>query len=161
MNLTCLPSLISLPTEFLSWSLLQLLEGQHDKNHEIPCFFFKFLILTCAIILYAYYFGISLPTMILCEISWCISYQHAGNCNSDSDSLKPALVSVSCLLVVVSLLTFIIGFICGHCFSQRRHRKLTQHDPSMALSVSTAAASEHVEDLELNENVAYVTTRPK
>ena len=55
----------------------------------------------------------------------------------------------------------IIGFICGHCFNQGRHRKLTQQEQSMAVSVSTAAASEYEEALELKENVAYVTLRPK
>ena len=77
------------------------------------------------------------------------------NMHSECASLRPALISVSCLLVVVSLLMFIIGFIRGHCFNQGRHGKLTQQERSRA--ESTAAASEHVEDLELKENVAYVT----
>ena len=81
-----------------------------------------------------------------------------GNSNSDNASLRPALISVSCLSVVASVLTFIIGFICGHCFSQRC-RELTQHKQSMP--TSTAAAGEIAEDLELKENVAYVTLRPK
>ena len=68
----------------------------------------------------------------------------------------PALISVSCVAVV---LMFIIGFVCGYCFSQRR-KKLTQHEQTM--STSTAAASNEPEgDLELKDNVAYVTLRPK
>ena len=71
----------------------------------------------------------------------------------------PALISVLCVAVVASVLMFIIGFICGHCFSQRR-KKLTQHEQTM--STSTAAASNEPEgDLELKDNVAYVTLRPK
>ena len=85
-------------------------------------------------------------------------YTHTGNCNSDNASLRSALISVSCLLVVASVLIFIIGFVCGHCFSQRC-RKLIQHKQSMP--TSTAAAGEIAEDLELKENVAYVTLRPK
>ena len=91
-------------------------------------------------------------------INYCEVYflQHTGKPNSDN---VPALISVSCVAVVVSVLMFIIGFICGHCFSQRR-RKLTQHEQTM--STSTAAASDEPEgDLELKDNVAYVTLRPK
>ena len=44
-------------------------------------------------------------------------------------------------------------------FSQRR-KKLTQHEQTM--STSTAAASNEQEgDLELKDNVAYVTLRPR
>ena len=79
--------------------------------------------------------------------------QHTGKDN------VPALISVSCVAVVASVLMFIIGFICGHCFSQRR-KKLTQHEQTM--STSTAAASNEQEgDLELKDNVTYVTLRPK
>ena len=74
------------------------------------------------------------------------------------NTLRPVLIFVSCLLVVASLLMFIIGFICGQYFNQRCHRKLTRQERSRAMS--TAAASKHVENLELNENVAYVTLRP-
>ena len=87
-------------------------------------------------------------------------YTHTGNSNSESASLRPALISVSCLLFVASVLMFVIGYICGHlhCFSQRC-RKLTRHKQSMP--TSTATAGEISEDLELKENVAYVTLRPK
>ena len=82
--------------------------------------------------------------------------QHTGKPNSDN---VPALISVSCVAVVASVLMFIIGFFCGHCFSQRP-KKLTQHEQTM--SMSTAAASNEPEgDLELKDNVAYVTLRPK
>jgi hypothetical protein len=54
---------------------------------------------------------------------------------------------------------FIIGFICGRCFSQRQ-KKLTQQEQSMSTSTA-AAANEPVEELELRDNVAYVTLHPK
>ena len=82
--------------------------------------------------------------------------QHAGTPDLDNASLRPALIAVSCLLVVVSVLMLIIGLICGHCLSQR-WRKLTQHKQSM----STNHTTEQMEDLELKENVAYVTFHPK
>ena len=82
--------------------------------------------------------------------------QRTGKPNSDN---VPALISVSCVAVVASVLMFIIGFVCGYCFSQRR-KTLTQHEQTM--STSTAAASNEQEvDLELKDNVAYVTLRPK
>ena len=57
--------------------------------------------------------------------SYCeVKVQHTGKSNSNNASLRPALISVSCLLVVASVLMFIVGFICGHCFSQRT-RKFT------------------------------------
>ena len=83
--------------------------------------------------------------------------QHAGVSNFDNASLRPVLISVSCLLVVVSVLMFIIGLICGCCLSQR-WRKLTQHKQSTSTLSHT---TKQVEDLELKENVAYITLRPK
>ena len=78
--------------------------------------------------------------------------------NNYDASLRPALISVSCLLIIASVLMFIIGFVCGHCFSQRKRKFTAQH---VEQSVSTPTSSERVEDLELKENVAYVTLRPK
>ena len=105
---------------------------------------------------------ICLSTNIIIDI--CVNYwevyflQHTGKPNSDN---VPALISVSCVAVVASVLMFIIGFVCGHCFSHdQRRKKLTQHEQTM--SMSTAAASNEPEgDLELKDNVAYVTLRPK
>jgi hypothetical protein len=81
-----------------------------------------------------------------------------GKPNSDN---VPALISVSCVVVVASVLMFIIGFISGHCFTQRQ-RKLTQQKQIMFTSThAAAAANEQVEELELRDNVAYVTICPK
>ena len=69
--------------------------------------------------------------------------------------LRTALISVTCVLVMMLALTFLIGFICCHCFSQRWRRppgnKNDQSQPNLAAT----------EDLELKENVAYITICPK
>ena len=70
-------------------------------------------------------------------------------------TLTIALISVTCILVVISVLMFIVGSICGHYLSLRRN------SANMNAESSTSPASEQVEDLELKENVAYVTLRPK
>ena len=67
--------------------------------------------------------------------------------------LKIALISVTCLYVMTSVLIFIVGFVCGHCFSLRQ----TKSEKESASNPTT----ERTEDLELKENVAYVTVRPK
>ena len=67
--------------------------------------------------------------------------------------LKTALISITCVLIITSALTFIIGLLCGHYLSQR-YRK------SEKVSVSNPT-TERAEDLELKENVAYITVRPK
>ena len=72
----------------------------------------------------------------------------------------PALISVSCVVIVASVLTFIMGFVCGRCYSSQGRKKLTQHEQTMSTSTA-AAANEQVENLELKDNVAYVTLRPK
>ena len=86
-----------------------------------------------------------------------ISFNHTGTHDSANTMLKTALISVTCLYVMTSALIFIIGFLCGHCFSQR-HRKSEKQSVSNSTNVT---CTEHAEDLELKENVAYVTVRPK
>ena len=68
-------------------------------------------------------------------------------------TLRPALISVTCVLVVISALMFIVGFICGHCIRRK--------SPNKNVESSTSPGNEQVEDLELKENVAYVTLHPK
>ena len=60
------------------------------------------------------------------------------------------------VLVVMSVVIFVIGFICGHCFS-RRWRKPSGKKVNESPSNLT---TEPREDLELKENVAYITIRP-
>ena len=64
-------------------------------------------------------------------------------------------IAVTCILVVVSVLMFIVGLVCGRylCFRRNSANKNAES--------STSPANEQVEDLELKENVAYVTLRPK
>ena len=71
--------------------------------------------------------------------------------------LRTALISVTCVLVMMSALMFVVGFVCGHCFSQRWRKSANKNDESSPSHLTT----EPGEDLELKENVAYVTIRPK
>ena len=66
--------------------------------------------------------------------------------------LRTALISVTCVLVVMSVFIFITGFVCGHYFSQRWRRSADKNEQQ----VSNPTES----DLELKENVAYITVRP-
>ena len=68
-------------------------------------------------------------------------------------TLTTALISATCILFVISVLMFITGFTCGHYLRKKSANKNAE--------LSTGAANEQVEDLELRENVAYVTLRPK
>ena len=68
--------------------------------------------------------------------------------------LRTALISVTCVIVVISILTFVIGFVGGHCFSQRWRKSANMSDES-------SPTTEPGEDLELKENVAYITIHPK
>ena len=70
-------------------------------------------------------------------------------------TLRTALISVTCVLVMMSALTFIIGVVCGHCLSQRWRKSAATKKNDESPSDPTA------EDLELKENVAYITIRPK
>ena len=67
--------------------------------------------------------------------------------------LKIALISITCVLIVMSALVFIIGLLCGYYFSQRykKSKKESSSNPT----------TERAEDLELKENVAYITVHPK
>ena len=73
-----------------------------------------------------------------------------------AEMLRTALISMACVLVVMSVVIFVIGFICGHCFS-RRWRKPSGKKVNESPSNLT---TEPREDLELKENVAYITIRP-
>ena len=74
-----------------------------------------------------------------------------------AEMLRTALISMACVLVVVSVVIFTIGFICGHCFSQRWKKTLGKKDDESLLNLT----AEPKEDPELKENVAYITIRPK
>ena len=70
--------------------------------------------------------------------------------------LSTTLISVTCVLFMMSVVTFIIGVICGHCFSPRWRESANKNSGS-----PSDPTTERGEDLELKENVAYITIRPK
>ena len=70
-----------------------------------------------------------------------------------SAMLRTALISVTCVLVVISLFIFITGFVCGHYFSQR-WRESADKSNQQQMPKNTES------DLDLKENVAYITVRP-
>ena len=72
--------------------------------------------------------------------------------------LRSALISVVCLSILISAMTFVVGIICGHCISLRL-RVSTAGKQSK--KQESSAINEQGEDLELKENVAYITLHPK
>ena len=71
--------------------------------------------------------------------------------------LRAALISVVCLSIILSAVMFVIGFVCGHYLSQRWRKSTASKEQESRLSPTY----EHGEDLELKENVAYITLHPK
>ena len=80
--------------------------------------------------------------------------QHTG-VSVTAAMLRTALISVTCILVVMSVFIFIIGFVCGHCFSQRSRKSADKNKQSASQNHEIMES-----DLELKENVAYITMRP-
>ena len=76
---------------------------------------------------------------------------------TDAETLRTTLISVTCVLVMVSFVMFVIGFICGHCFSQSWRKPSGKKDDESPSNLTI----EPREDLELKDNVAYITIRPK
>ena len=80
--------------------------------------------------------------------------------SSPSDVLAVAVSSIVIASLVVSLLTFIAGFVCGHYFRCRKYYKeSTEKVPAVALyedvNVLSNTVNNQERDLELKENVAY------
>ena len=98
-----------------------------------------------------------------CTHSCCYLYpyyyvffvSHAGI--SDA-TLLIALISVTCTLAVVSVSMFVIGVSCGYHLKMRTSAVNNKNVESSSIR---NPASEHMGDLQLKENVAYVTIRPK
>lgn len=80
---------------------------------------------------------------------------HTGVSNPSIATLRTALISVTCVLVMLLLLTFITGFVCGHYFTQTLRKPANKNDGSLP-----DPTTEHGGDLELKENIAYITLRP-
>ena len=69
--------------------------------------------------------------------------------------LRTALIMVTCVSIMTSLFTFIAGIVCYHYISQRwralsADNNKSQNNPKPVMET----------DLELKENVAYITLRP-
>ena len=77
-------------------------------------------------------------------------------CVSNDDKLRDTLIAV---LVVVSAVMLITGFLSGHYLGQK-YRK--SHDQATDNTAATPnPSSEGVDDLELSKNVAYITLHPR
>ena len=72
--------------------------------------------------------------------------------------LRTALISVTCVLVVMSVLTIIAGIVCYHYISQRWRAARSADINKQPGSNSNPKDTES--ELELKENVAYITLRP-
>ena len=71
--------------------------------------------------------------------------------------------------LMTSVFIFIVGFVCGHCFSQRRGKRISETivqgehscpicDPNLTYeAVLPKVVKQEEQDLELKENVAYLT----
>jgi hypothetical protein len=71
--------------------------------------------------------------------------------------LRTALISVTCALVVTSVFTFIAGIVCYHYISQRRRASADINKQSDSQNNPKDLEPE----LELKENAAYITIRPR
>ena len=77
------------------------------------------------------------------------------------------ILSSVIVFLIASIVIFITGFICGHCFSQKRKKSsegtphTTDHPPSISLNPGNTPLYDYIltstenKDLELKENVAY------
>ena len=70
-------------------------------------------------------------------------------------TLRAALISVVCSSILTSAVMFVVGVVCGHCISQRWRVSAAGRQRKEQESSATN------EDLELKENVAYITLHPK
>ena len=85
-------------------------------------------------------------------IYYGIDLKFLFQCTGMTAMLRIALISVTCVLVVISLFTFIAGIVCYHYISQRwRASADTNKQPG---------PKDMESELELKENVAYITLRP-
>ena len=70
--------------------------------------------------------------------------------------LRTALISVVCVLVVISVFIFITGVVCGYYLGQRWRESADKNK----LPESQNSPKDMESDLELKENVAYITLSP-
>jgi hypothetical protein len=81
-------------------------------------------------------------------------FVHAG---TTAAMLRTALISVTCIQAVISVFTFIAGIVCYHYISQRRRASAVTNKQSDSQNNPRDLEPE----LELNENAAYITIRPR
>ena len=64
-------------------------------------------------------------------------------------------MSVTCVLAVMSVFIFITGFVCCHYFSQKWRKSADMNKQSASQNPKIMES-----DLDLKDNVAYITLRP-
>ena len=72
-------------------------------------------------------------------------------------TLRTSLISVTCVLVVLTLFIFITGVVCGHYLSQRWRESADRNKQPESQNNPKDSVESH---LDLQENVAYITLRP-
>ena len=68
---------------------------------------------------------------------------------------RTALISVTCIFIVLSLFIFIAGVVCGHYLSQRCKESADRCEQSDCNNPTNKES-----DLELKDNVAYIAIHP-
>ena len=66
--------------------------------------------------------------------------------------LRTALILVTCTLVVMAVFFFIAGVACGHYLSRRWRQSANKNKQPESHNIES--------DLELKQNVAYITLHP-
>ena len=92
------------------------------------------------------------------ELFLCTGTPDPSPAATTAQTLRTVLISMTCVLVMMSALMLIVGFVCGHCISQRWRKSAGNNNESPSDYKPT---TEPREDLKLKENVAYITIRPK
>ena len=74
--------------------------------------------------------------------------------------LRTALISVTCVLVMMSALIFLIGFVCDHCFNQkwRRPPGKMSHDESQSNLACSSWGSRVERECGLHHNMPKINT---
>ena len=81
---------------------------------------------------------------------------YAGMIMTATDMLRRTLISVICVLVVMSVFIFITGVVCGHSLNQRWRESADENK-----QLESQNNPKYIEsDLELKENVAYIILCP-
>jgi hypothetical protein len=71
-------------------------------------------------------------------------------------TLRIALILVTCVLIVMSVFTFIAGLVCGYYISQRLRASTDINEQSESQNIPKDLESE----LQLKKNAAYIHLHP-